>query len=70
MFTFLKKANSEFPLWRSGLRTQHSIREVAGLIPVLAHWVKDLVLPQAASVADAARIRHGCGYGVGWQLQL
>ena len=26
---------SEFPLWLSRLRTQHSIREDVGLIPVL-----------------------------------
>ena len=31
-------------MWRSGLRTQHSVREDAGLISGLTHWVKDLAL--------------------------
>ena len=34
-----------FSLWLCGLRTQHSVPENAGLIPSLAQWVKDLVLP-------------------------
>ena len=41
--------------------------EVAGSIPGLAQWVRDLVLPSAV-VADEARIPRGCG--AGWQLQL
>ena len=37
----------------------------------LSGLTKDPVLPQAAvNVTDVAQILHGCGYGVGWQLQL
>ena len=42
-----KEEEEEFPLWLSGLRTQHCFCEHLGLIPGLAQWVKDLVLPQA-----------------------
>ena len=35
----------EFPLWLSGLRTQHSVRKDSGSIPGLTQWVKDLALP-------------------------
>ena len=34
----------EFPLWLSGLRTQHSIYEDASSIPGLTQWIKDWVL--------------------------
>ena len=34
----------EFPLGLSGLRTQHSVCEDAGLIPGLSQWDKDLML--------------------------
>ena len=39
----------EFPLWFSGLSTQHSVHKGMGLIPGLAQWFKDLVLAQAVA---------------------
>ena len=43
--------------------------EVAGSIPGLAQWVKDLALLSAVvEVTDVAQILHYCGCGVGWQL--
>ena len=39
----------EFPLWLSGLRTQPSVREDAGLIPGLPPWVKDPALLRATA---------------------
>ena len=45
--------------------------EVAGLIPGLTQWVKDLALLGAlVEVTEAAWIPHCCGCGVGWWLQL
>ena len=53
------------------VKNPHSIHEVAGLVPGLIQWVKDLVLLQAAAqAADAAWIWCCCGYGVGRKLQL
>ena len=46
-------------------------QEVAGSIPGLDQWGKDPALLRAVvQVADAARIPHCCGSGVGQQLQL
>ena len=46
----------EFPLWPSGLRTQHCVLEDTGLIPGLTQWVKDLTLSQ-----DEAYVADGLG---------
>ena len=35
----LKMLSEEFPLWLSGLRTQHSVKEDEGSIPDLTQWV-------------------------------
>ena len=59
----------EFPSWLSRLKTQHSICEDTSLIPGLAQWVKDAVLPQAIKeVEDAAQIWHCRGCGASQQL--
>ena len=61
-----KKANMEFLLWLSRLRTQHSVRGDAGLIPGLAQWIMDPALPKAVEPVTAmAWIWCGCGCGVG-----
>ena len=60
--------SSRLAQWLTNPTRNH---EVLGPIPVLAQWVKDLVLPQAVVyIADAARIPPCCGSGVGWWLQL
>ena len=40
-----KEQTLKFLLWLSRLRTQSSLHEDSDLIPGLAQWVKDLVLP-------------------------
>ena len=66
-----KMQDLEFPLWLSGLRTQHCLCEDTGSVPGLTQQVKDPALHQAvAEVTNAAQIQccHGCG--VSLQLQL
>ena len=43
----LKNMVEKFPLWLSGSRTQHSVREDVALILGFTQWVKNLGLPQA-----------------------
>ena len=58
----------EFPLWLSGLRTQHSTCEDAGLSSGLTQAGEGLALLQGAvEVTDAAWIWWCCmGCDVGW----
>ena len=66
-----KKTSSDFPLWLRSIRTPHGVHKDAVSNPGIIWWVKDPALPQAVvRVADAARILHCCGCGLGWQLRL
>ena len=68
-----KALNLGVPVVAQRLKNPTSIHEDAGSIPGLAQRVKELALLQAvAKVTDAAQIwcGCGCGYSVGWQLQL
>lgn len=72
--TSVRKQNGEFLLWLNRLGTQHyCLCENEELIPGLAQWMKDPVLPEAVlEVADASQIRccHGCDGGLSWSSNL
>ena len=47
----------KIPLWLSSLRTQYRLHEGESLIPGLARWIKDPLLPQATvEVTDVFQI--------------
>ena len=67
----LKRCGTGVPIMEQWLTNPTRNHEVVDLIPGLAQWVKDPVLPWAVVwVTDAARIPRCCGCGVGRKLQL
>ena len=70
VFCFSRKSVLGVPVVAYWLTNPTRNHEVAGLIPALAQWVKDLALPWTVVwVADAAWIPRCCGSGVGRRLQ-
>ena len=62
----LKGIILEFPLWISGLRTQHNVYEDVASIPGLAQWVK-------IQYATSCGVGHRCSSDLAslwlWDLQ-
>ena len=59
------------PVMAQWLKNPTGNHEVVGLVPGLAWWVEDLVLPEVVVwVADTAQIWHCCGSGMSWWLLL
>ena len=77
-FVVVPPRGAEFRIWKPGIPVMAQWltdptrnREIAGSIPGLAQWVKDLALPWAVVwVADAAWILRCCDSGAGQWLQL
>ena len=61
--------NWGFPLWLSGLRTQHRVCEGAGLIPGPTSWAEHLVFPwlwcRPAATAPIQPLAQGLPYVAG-----